>query len=91
LCTFESELDIIWIRTRSNKEVVFKLPLIAFVKKVDSRVDVPILDLLVVGNIGAPLSWIIPDEIVALPVQFIQAYDLCMRVRACESHPNGGF
>ena len=65
----ERERDRLGIGAGGDHEVVFELPLVAVIDQVHPGVDVPVLDLHVCGNVGAPLLGIIADEVVAFARQ----------------------
>src|SRR5580704_12529284 len=70
------ELDSMRVGTGRDDKVVLKLALIAVVNQVDAGVNAFVLHLRVVRDIGAPLLWIVADEVVALAKQFIRASHL---------------
>ena len=65
----ERQRDGLGIGAGGDHEVVFELPLVAVIDQIHAGVDVPILDLRVRGNVGAPLLGIIADEVAAFARQ----------------------
>src|ERR1700688_150841 len=66
-------------RARCDHEVIFELPLIGpVVDQVDSWIDVAVSDLAVGRDIGAPLVWVVADQIVGSP--FKRGYSFAPRL-----------
>jgi hypothetical protein len=86
----ERERDGPGIGPGGDHEVVFQLPLVAVVDEIHTRVDSPVLDLRVGGNVGPPLLGIIADEVVALARQFPHARHHGCAVGPDEPHPQHG-
>src|ERR1035441_6736987 len=53
-----------------KKEILFQFPLVAVIKQVHPRINVPGFDPGILGNAPKPLGRILADEIVADPPEF---------------------
>src|SRR5207245_3882467 len=87
---FHPKPDPLRVRSGSNDEVKFELPLIAVIDQVHAGVDVPVLDLRVGWNVGAPLRRIVANKIVAPSAQFFNSSDARRGVGAEELHAQYG-
>ena len=72
----------------SDGEVVLQLLLVAVVHQVDAGVDVLVLDLAVVGDVGVPLAGIVADEVVAGAGERVQTNDLRLGIGPDELERN---
>ena len=68
----EAEHDFLRISSGGDDEVVFKLALVAVIDEVDPGIDVPVLDLGVGRDVGAPLRGIVADEVVRLSRELVE-------------------
>src|SRR5436853_600975 len=74
------------IRFRRYDKIVFQLPLIAVIEKVNAWIDLTIPDLSECWQIGMPVLRIAADKVAGFSWQLIDAFALCIRVRADEVH-----
>ena len=64
--------------------------MLAVVEQVHARINIPVFNLGVVGNVGAPLIGVVADKVVTLAWQLFQPYHLRHWVAANELHSNHG-
>ena len=80
--SLDGQLDSGRIGAGRDNKVVFQLALVAVINHVHARVHIPVMDLGVVRDIGAPLLGIVPLEVVALAGQLVGSFHFRGGVRA---------
>jgi len=80
------ERDGAGISAGSDHEIVFELLLISVVNEIDTGIGVLVAHFRIVRDVGAPLTGIVAQEIVALAFLFVRAGDRGGRVSADEFH-----
>ena len=72
------------IGTGRYDEVIFHPCAVAVVLKIDSRIDIFIEYILIVGNISMPLIGIIADEVIALVLHLFNTNHVWIRIGSDE-------
>src|SRR5262245_36068145 len=73
LHTVEGQRDVSRIRPWVDDKVVLELTLVAAIHQIDARIDVLVLDLLIVDDVSAPLLRIIAEQVVTSGGKFVFA------------------
>ncbi len=87
--SFERQADAARIGARGHREVKLELPSAAVEDQVHAWIDVLVLHASKGGNVGAPLRWIVADQIIRLARHFVAADGARIRMAADGRHPNG--
>src|SRR5437879_12953596 len=62
-CAWKCQPDGLGVATRRHHKVVYQLSLVAVVDQVNARVNLPIADLGIGGNVAPPLRRIVAEEV----------------------------
>src|SRR5207302_4626214 len=89
-CAWKCHPDGLGVTPRRHHKVVFQLSLVAVIDQVNARVNLPIADLGIGGNVAPPLRRIVAEEVVALAGQFFDPGDLPCRPRPNRLHTENG-
>ena len=81
--------DGLWVGTRRDVEIIFKLLLVAVVNQVDAGIKPADADLGEHGQAYAPLRGVVAGEVIDFTGQFSVTADRRLRIGADELHPHG--
>ena len=84
----EADCDLVRIGGRCHAEVVLKLPLVAVVNEIDSRINAAVFHSREVRDVASPFGAIIANEIIALAQERFGAGNARRRIGAHQPHTN---
>src|SRR5688572_3370060 len=89
--TLERQSDLLRVGARGDDEVILKLALIAVENQVDAVIDSRKPHFTESLDVGKPLGWIIPAQIVHPAVKLLFVLHLGRRIRPYPAHTKYGF
>ena len=84
------KLNLSGIGAGSQDEVGFNLPLVSVISQIDARINIPVTHLGKIGDVRAPLLWIVSDEVICFTLQLLKPLNLRGGASAQHLQPEEG-